>query len=245
MRSLWTKIGFGALAVFLCGMMLITLGRQAKTAAAEALSTALQSDEFSKVVSAASDIPFTLDGARLGTVRRASIRRDESGALPEVNLIVDLHDASDVRVLRSCTLVPEGDRDFDFDRGFTCAEGLSGDLVDIGRIHFEPVDLDRPLRVQPTVAHDLRQGDPFEATADLGGAVRVEARGNGGELVRLLADHHGADIKIKDELGRAVLRLMADSTGATLRVRDKYGREVVRMDAGDGKFHLSVDTAGH
>jgi len=245
MRSLWTKIGFGALAVFLCGMMLITLGRHAKTAAAEALSTALNSDAVSKVVNAAQDIPFMLDGSRLGTVRRASIRRDESGALPEVNLTVDLFDGADGRALRGCTLIPEGDRDFDFDRGFTCAEGMTGDLVDIGRIHFEPLDLDRPLRVQPSVAHDLRKGDPFEANADLGGAVRIDARGDGGELVRLLADHHGADIKIRDELGRAVLRLLADSTGATLRVRDKNGRDVVRMDAGDGKFRLTVDTAGH
>lgn len=246
MHPLWTRIGLGALGVFLVGMMLVTLGRQAKTATAEALATALQSSgAFSKVASAASDIPFRLDGERLGTIRRAAIRRDESGALPEVNLTIDLAGAEAARRLRGCVLVPERERGFDFDSGFTCAEGLIGDLVELGRARFTPGDLERPIMVVPEVAAEMQHGDPFEATADLGGAVRIDARGEGGELVRLLADHHGANIKVRDKMGRALLRLIADSTGATIRVRDEQGREVVRLDAGDGRFSLSVDTAGH
>jgi len=245
MRSLWTEIGFGALGVFLVGMMLITLGRQAKSAAAEAVETALQSSAFATVASAAADIPFKLDGERLGTVRRAAIRRDEAGATPEVNLTVELSNPAAARQLRDCVLMPERQREFDFDRGFTCAEGPTGELVEMGRVRFAPGDLDRPLMVIPAVADDLRNGDPFEATADLGGTVRINARGNGGELVRLLADRHGANLRVNDELGRALVRLFADSTGATIRVRDKHGRDIVRLDAGDGKFSLSVDTAGH
>jgi hypothetical protein len=245
MRSLWTKIGFGALGVFLVGMMLITLGRQAKSAAAEAVETALQSSAFSRVASAAADIPFKLDGERLGTVRRAAIRRDEAGAIPEVNLTVELTAGRASRQLQGCVLVPERQREFDFDRGFTCAEGLTGDLVEMGRVQFTPGDLERPIMVMPAVADDMRRGDPFEATADLGGAVRINVRGDGGELVRLLADQHGANLKVNDEMGRALLRLFADSTGATIRVRDKHGRDIVRLDAGDGKFSLSVDTTGH
>jgi hypothetical protein len=245
MRSLWSKIGIGALAIFLVGMMLITLGRQAKTAAAEAINTALESPAFAKVASAASDIPFRLDGERLGTVRRANIRRDHAGGLPEVNLNVDLYDPGALGELKGCVLVPEHRHGFDFDRGFSCAAGLTGDLVEVGRVSFSPGDLERPLMVEPADAADLSQGDPFEATADLGGAVRVNVRGHGGELVRLLADQHGANLKVNDELGRALVRLFADSNGATIRVRDKQGREVVRLDAGDGRFSLSVDTAGH
>lgn len=245
MRSLWSKIGIGAVAIFLVGMMLITLGRQAKSAAAEAINTALESSAFSKVASAASDIPFRLDGERLGTVSRAHIRRNQSGALPEVNLSVELSDPGAIRQLRNCVLMPERQNGFDFDRGFSCAVGLTGDLVEIGRVRFAPGDLERPLMVEPADAAGLSKGDPFEATADLGGAVRIDARGNGGELVRLLADQHGANLRVNDGLGRALVRLFADSTGATIRVRDKNGRDVVRLDAGDGRFSLSVDTAGH
>jgi len=245
MRSLWTRIGLGALGVFVVGMMLVTVGRQAKAAASDAISTALHSSAFSSIASAAADIPFRLDGERLGTIRRASIRRDESGALPEVNLTVELADASAGRQLRGCVLVPERQRDFDFDSGFSCAEDLTGDLVELGRARFTPGDLDRPIMVLPAVAADMRHGDAFEATADLGGAVRINAQGDGGELVHLLADRHGANIKVNDGLGRAVLRLLADSTGATIRVRDKNGRDIVRLDAGDGRLSLSVDTAGH
>lgn len=245
MKSFWLKIGFGALGVFLVGMMLVTLGRQAKTAAAEAITTALQSSAFSSVASAASDLPFRLDGERLGTVQRASIHRAQAGALPEVNLLVQLADADAARPLHDCVLVPDRDEQFDFDRGFTCAEGMKGDLVEVGRVQFTPVNFNRPIMVRGNVARDMSKGDPFVANADLGGAVRINVQGNGGELVRLLADHHGASVKVNDELGRAVLRLFADSTGATIRVKDDKGRNVVSLDAGNGQFSLTVDTTGH
>jgi hypothetical protein len=243
MRSLWTRIGLGALAVFILGMMVVTLGRQAKTAAAQAISTALQSDAFSSVASAAADIPFRLSGERLGTVRHVDIRRAETGALPDVNLDVELADAAAGGRLDDCTLIPERQSKFDFDSGFRCAVGRD-DLVPVGRAHFHPSGLDRPIMVVPAMASDLRQGDPFEATADLGGAVKIKARGNGGELVRLMANQHGADIKVNDELGHALLRLLADSTGASIHVRDRHGRELVHLEAGSGGVSISVDTAG-
>jgi hypothetical protein len=245
MKSFWLKIGFGALGVFLAGMMLITLGRHAKTAAAQAITTALQSNAFTSVASAASDLPFRLEGDRIGTVQHVSIHRGQTGALPEVNLVVQLSDPGAERQLHDCVLLPERDQQVDFDRGFTCAEGMKGDLVEVGRVQFIPANFNRPIVVTRNVARDMSKGDPFEANADLGGAVRINVQGNGGELVRLLADHHGASVKVNDELGRAVLRLFADSTGATIRVKDDKGRNVVSLDAGDGKLSLTVDTTGH
>lgn len=245
MKVFWLKIGFGAVGVFLVGMMLVTLGRQAKAAATEAISTALQSGGVTRVASAARDLPFRLDGVRLGTVQHASIQRLQTGTAPEVNLVVELTDPTAARQLEDCVLVPGRGDDVDFDRGFECAEGMTGDLVPIGRVHFVPDDFDRPIQVARSVANDLSKGEPFQANADLGGSVRLNVQGNGGELVRLLADRHGASLKVNDELGRAIVRLFADSTGATIRVRDDKGRDVVRLDAGNGRLSLSVDTAGH
>lgn len=245
MKQFWLKIGFGAFGVFLVGMMLVTLGRQAKAAAADAIGTALQSGPFTRVARAASDLPFRLDGERLGTVQRASIRRVQSGDPPEVNLVVRLSEPGFARQLHDCVLTMDRDENVDFERGFRCAEGMTGDLIEVGRVQFLPANFDRPLMVSRAVARDLSRGDPFDATADLGDAVRINVRGNGGELVRLLADPHGASLKVNDELGRAVLRLFADSTGATIRIKDARGRNVVTMDAGDGRLSLSVDTTGH
>ncbi len=245
MKAFWTKIGLGAIAVFVVGMMLVTLGRQAKTAAAEALSTAIESSArtVARTASASSHIPFVVNGETLGNVRHAHIQRHNAGTLPEVNLTVELDDASFEGQLRDCVLVPEQHRDFDFDRGFECAQGLTGDLVEIGRVYFANLDLERPIKVDGDVAAHMQKGDPFEATADAGGAVKVNATNEGGEIVRLLADQHGANIKVNDELGRAVLRLFADSNGASIRVKGKDGRDIVRLEAGEGKFSLSVDTA--
>jgi len=246
MRGFWMKIGFGAAAVFAAGMLVLTLGREAKDAAAQALAGALRDGgSVSTVSNAPSDIPFRLDGDRIGEVRHLSMRRPARGQLPEVDLAVELTDPGARADLARCILVPAQRGDFSLDRGFECAQGMTGHLVELGQVRFTPGNLERPLMLEPADAGELRHGDPFQATADLGGKVRVEAQGDGGELVRLLLDRSGANIRIRDELGRTVLRLLADSSGASLRVRDKNGRDVVRLEAGEGRLSLSVDTAGH
>ena len=117
MKAFWTKIGLGAIAVFVVGMMLVTLGRQAKTAAAEALSTAIESSArtVARPASASSHIPFVVNGETLGNVRHAHIQRHNAGTLPEVDLTVELDDAASESQLRDCVLVPEQHRDFDAD----------------------------------------------------------------------------------------------------------------------------------
>lgn len=246
MRSFWLKIGFGALAVFALGMMVLTVGRQAKAAAAQAMAAALrEGGSVTSVSDAPADIPFRIDGDRIGVVRHLAIRRIARDQLPEVNLAVQLDQAAYQGDLTDCVLVPVRRGDFGFDEGFHCAEGMTGHLVELGTASFTPGGFERPLMIAPGDANQLRHGDPVEATADLGGELRINAQGDGGELVRLLVDRHGANIRVRDELGRTILRLLADSTGASLRVRDKDGREVVRLEAGDGRLSLLVDTAGN
>lgn len=115
--------------------------------------------------------------------------------------------------------------------------------MDLGEIVFEPAGLTRPVMVTRNAEAELRQGDPFAVKAEVGGRVQVEATGNNAELVRILADERGANIKVNDEFGRNLVRLLADSTGAMLRVRDENGRDVIHMQAGKNGFMLTVDTA--
>lgn len=222
MQRFWLKIGFGAFGIFLVGMLLVTLGRQAKAAATDAIATAVTS-QLSASTDIGKDLPFRLAGAEIGNIERASMHRVASGDIPEVNLVVRLSDPAAARQLEDCVLVPAREEHVDLDRGFRCAEGMTGDLVEIGRVQFEPVGFHRPLMVSRPLSRDLARGKPFTADADLAGGVRVNVSGANGELVRLFAD----------------------STGAVLRVRDERGRDVVRLDAGHGKLSLSVDTTGH
>jgi hypothetical protein len=241
MRSLWGKIGFGALGVFLVGMLLVTLAGQAKSAAVSALSSLT---EVRGVGTAPSKLPFRFDGETIGLIRRLAVQRQVRGELPNVDLEVELTREAARNRLDRCDLVAAGRDDYDFERGFRCLQPGTPGYVYLGEAHFTPGDFSRQVRVPERLESDLRDGDPFEATAEMGGDVRVTARGDHGELVRVRADSTGANIRVNDAMGRSILRLLADSSGAVLRIRGKDGRDVVRLDAGDGAFSLSIDKAG-
>lgn len=241
MRSLWGKIGFGALGVFLVGMLLVTLAGQAKSAAVSALSSLA---EARGVGTAPSKLPFRFDGETVGLIRRLAVERRARGELPKVDLEVELTRDAVRNRLDRCDLIAAGRDDYDFDRGFRCLQPGTPGYVYVGEAHFTPGDFSRQLRVAERLEADLRGGDPFQATAEMGGDVQVTARGDHGELVRVRADSTGAHIRVNDAMGRSILRLLADSNGAVLRIRGKDGRDVVRLDAGDGAFSLSIDTSG-
>jgi hypothetical protein len=243
MRNLWAKIGLGAVGVFAVGMMLITVGQQAKAATKEVLATAAQhAASWTGELAARAEMDFLLNGEAIGRVQQVEIRRAATGDLPQVRAVVRLTAPGAERALEGCILEPEGGTDMDVERGFRCAASGT-DLVDLGEIVFEPAGFTRPVRVTRTAETELRQGDPFAVQAEVGGRVQVEATGDNAELVRILAGQHGANIKVNDEFGRNLVRLLADSTGAMLRVRDENGRDVIHMQAGKHGFRLTVDTA--
>jgi hypothetical protein len=244
MRNLWFRIGLGAAGVFVIGMLLITVAGEAKSAVKAALETALANTlQGAARAAAPSEMPFRLAGEQLGMIRRLAIARQSRGDIPDVNLEIELADAASLRALAHCDLVPEGNGDFSFERGFRCGSRGTRGLITVGEAVFVPGELTRPVKVEKQMETDLRRGDPFEATAEMGGEVRLVARGDKGAMVRVQADSNGAHIRVNDAMGRAVLRLLADSTGASFRVRGKDGREVVRMEAGEGGFALSIDTS--
>lgn len=191
------------------------------------------------------DIPFRLEGADLGWLTSGSIRRVRADAMPVMAIEVELTDADAKAQLEDCVLVPERHRDSDFGGGFRCASSDDDGLVTFGTVRFSPGGFTRPLMVTREQATDLRRGKPFEARATLHGGASVDVTGDKGELVRVRADQNGANIRIHDAHGNDIFRLLADSLGASLRVKGKDGRDIVRLSAGDGRFSLTVDTAGH
>lgn len=246
MRSLWTRIGLGALGVFAVGMLGVTLFREAAAATSNAVGQVLHRTVHGATRAAMQHLAFRLDGQELGSLRQVSVQRVERGDLPEVAVEVELHEKAFMKRLAGCDLVPasgQGAADFNPEQGFRCATAREKPLIGIGTARFLPGDIVRPILVSRAHEAKLRQGDPFEATADLSGQVRVTARDRAGEIVKVFADSAGASIHVRDGQGRSLVRLVADSSGAMLRVRDKQGREIVRLDAGGGGFAPSVDSA--
>jgi hypothetical protein len=239
---MWMKIGLGAGAVFALGMMVVTMTGAARNAAREAVHGSLMgAGRVLASAAARNDLPFLLGGVRVGTIRNLDIHRTTTGELPEVHLLVDLSPPELSSRLAGCVLIPARDRDFNPDQGFRCVDESVAEHTTIGSARFEPGALERPIRVGPVLERELRRGDPFEAKADLGGQVRISAKGDSGELVNLIADSGGVSIRVQDEMQRAVLRLLADSTGASLRVRGDDGK-VVRLEANRTGLTIVVDS---
>ena len=141
MRSLWTRIGLGAAGVFVVGMLLVTVVREAKSAASSALSSAVLATVQQAHASASPDMPFRLEGEALGTIKRLVIQRQMQGSLPDVDLDVDLADAASLDRLEDCDLVPVDRGSLSLDQGFTCEATATGGLVTLGEATFHPGDL--------------------------------------------------------------------------------------------------------
>ena len=216
MRTLWTKIGLGALGVFLVGMLLLTVVDDAKSTVRGAFSR-LQ-DLHHSTSDLQADIPFILSGHRLGTVNHMSIRRGAAHDMARFTLTVALDPGADRSSLADCNLVPVDGDHFDIERGFRCASSSEEGWADIGSVIFESTGVERPILAAGSVEAQLHKGHAFSADADMKGPFTLTASGDRGELVHLKADSTGAILRVNDKNGRAVVRLQADRNGLSLVV---------------------------
>jgi len=241
---MWTKIGFGAVGVFLLGMFLITGFRRSKEAVVQAVSASLAPALLSAASYATNghpDLPFRLDGDRLGTVTRMQIERADHNRLMSVKLVVQLDAGADAADVAACDLLPLNESDLDFDRGFRCGgTGVTG-LAQIGEVRFEPAGFTRPVKVRRAQLDKLSQGDPFKADIDLTHGVQLDARGRDKGSVRVRADSTGAVMRVSDGHGGDLVRITADSNQAFIQIRDKNGKEVFRLRADKSGMSLAAD----
>ncbi len=238
MNPLWPKIGLGALAVFGSGMIAIAAAHSTTSAARSAWSEVIQGVA---TLPPQHDLRFRLDSRAIGKIRDLRVERATTGALVDLALNVDLDHGFDGS-LEQCVLIAGDATDFDFEDGFHCGRPGAPGYLTIGEARFFPGGFTLPIRADQRLEAALRHGDPFRATAEDGGTVRVSARGKDGGVVQVRADSSGASIHVSDAMGRALLRLLADSTGASLRVRGTDGREIVHLEAGRGGLVLNIDT---
>ena len=244
MRSMWPKIGFGAVGVFLVGMLLLTGFRRSKAAVAQAVAESLVPALHAAAsygTGAQADLPFRLDGHRLGTVTRMQIERTDHNRVMSVKLAVHLDDSANRADLEDCDLMPLDDHDLGFDDGFRCGDLMAPGLVQIGEIRFEPNGFTRPVKVHTAQLEKLSHGDPFKANIDLSHGVQVDARGRNEGSVRVQADSAGAFMRVSDGHGGDLVRISADSTQAFIQIRDKNGKEVFRLRADKSGMSMAAD----
>ncbi|MBA3760144.1 MAG: hypothetical protein H0X07_06380 [Gemmatimonadales bacterium] len=166
MRNYWVRIALGAAAIFIVGMVGLTLVRRG-------LGTVHGVVHGSGPISIPlAFIPFQLNGDKLGTLERVTLERDAPNRVSSVELEVKLSDSLLARGLEGCRLAANLDSKSPnkpgvsvalapFPEGsFWCAKGDSADgLVEYGEATFNPGDVTVPLFLPQGLVDELQSLD--------------------------------------------------------------------------------------
>jgi len=152
MRSYWTRIIIGALAVFGVGLTLWLMARNttervvAVVEGAETLSIPLPFDI----------VPFRVDGNRLGSLQKLVIYRETPKSVNHVRLVASLNDQASAGSLEGCVLSIRSLDNLDEHSTFDCIRGEPPE----GMVGFGDVDIEGwrtlPLMVPHEVAAEMR-----------------------------------------------------------------------------------------
>jgi hypothetical protein len=166
MRNYWLRIAFGAVAIFMVGMIGVTLARQG---VGRVRNVVEGTGPLSVPIAF---VPFKLDGQKLGTVSKIVVQRDAPKQIASVELQVKLLDSSVARGLEGCRLAANLDEEHTphdahvrigpLSHGvFTClhANDSLGQFQEFGRAVFQPGGVSVPLFLPKDIADDLQQGN--------------------------------------------------------------------------------------
>lgn len=239
MNRYWTRIGLGAVLVFVLGMTAMAAARKGKEKIERLIGTAA-----SQLPLRLAGLTFRLDGRKVGDLTGVEVHRAGPADAGRVTVRVRLHDGDLLQTLRGCSLTVDDPEHLDERTGFLCAEPAdlsSGDLVEFGAVAFEPGDLTRPLFVPRHTLDQWRQSEIRQLDASLtrdghGGVLAqgrydIADRKHGAQrgTFNLRADSQGAVLSVIDELGRALVNARADRHGFSLNLRDRRGRSLIRL----------------
>ena len=238
MNRYWLRIALGALLVFCIGTAAMAAVRKGKAGVGHLLATA-----GARIPLQLANLKFRFEGSNVGNVTGIDIQRTAPDDPGRVTVRVALTDANDIEALRDCSLTTDDLAHLNERTGFRCAapaERGAGDLVEIGRIVFEPGPVTRPLYLLQRDVNHWRRSDIRSLNASLNTSAHggVRARGNfdirnqGGPekgSFTLQADSEGAVISVKDDAGRSLVDFRADQAGVKLNVRDRGGRSLIKL----------------
>ena len=165
MRSYWTRILLGALAIFAIGMIGVTIWRRGMVRVNEVVTGS------GPISIPLPFVPFQLEGHKLGRVERLVVNREAPKKVSSLHVEVKLDDSLMVQGLAGCRLATNmesdssrrGDVNLHVNRlghkaFFFCATDDSA-LVEFGTVTLNPGDVTVPLLVPQSLADELRKGD--------------------------------------------------------------------------------------
>jgi hypothetical protein len=226
MRSYWMRIALGALAIFIVGMIGLTLVRRG---IGRVHGVVHGSGPISIPLAF---IPFQLDGDKLGSLERVTLLREAPNRVTRVELEVKLSDSVLARGLAGCRLAANLDSKVPRPPGtsvhrgpfaegsFWCAKNDSADvaLVEYGHAVFHPGDVTVPLLLPRSLVDELQNLDfghdstPPVAKAQVDSimaATELSADSVDAERDRMI-DSLRSEGRRRADSARRVLRQMAD-----------------------------------
>jgi hypothetical protein len=220
MKGYWLKIAFGAVGIFLIGMVIVAAGRHGVEHVKETI--ALQTLSFQ-----GNGAPLRVQGREVGQISKVQVKPLSEGGIPHVSLTVGLNPGFSPAEFTDCVLVAGEDFDPADNEGLTCLDSSAANddsLVDVGEVRLQPGgELIRLVALRSA----LEKQHWYRSLR----APAPAARHARGASFQLDADSSKAFMMIRDEHGNPVFQLNADSEGAFLQVRDSTGKEIVRFRA--------------
>jgi len=226
MRNYWVRIALGAAAIFVVGMVGLTLVRRG-------LGTVHGVVHGSGPISIPlAFIPFHLNGDKLGTLQRVTLQREAPNRVTEVELEIKLGDSLLARGLEGCRLAANVESEKHGQPGgsgqappfaegsFWCAkdDSTSEGLVEYGQAIFHPGEVKVPLLLSQKLVDELQNLDFDNDSTPPVDEVQVDS---------IVA----AAERMADSVTKAVRARMGDSLRAEGRRRGDSTRRVVRAMA--------------
>jgi len=227
MRKYWMRIALGALAIFIVGMIGLTLVRRGIGSVHGVVHGS------GPISIPLAFIPFKLQGDKLGSLERVTLRRETPSRVTSVELEVKLSDSVLARGLEGCRLAANLDSEvpgrpgINVHRGpfpegsFWCARDDSADvaLVEYGSAVFHPGDVTVPLFLPRSLVDELQNLDlghdsiPPPAKAQVDSIMAAtELSADSVDAVRdRMIDSLRVEGRRRADSARRVLRQMADS----------------------------------
>ena len=213
MRNYWVRILLGAFAIFAVGMIGVTIVRRGMSRVHDVV------EGSGPLTIPLAFIPFSVEGERLGTLKRLVIHRPEPRRVSAVDVYIDVGDSLVAQGLSGCRLAASLEGDGPRESGvnvhvgkdsaaFSCLEGDSvpGDLEEFGQAVLEPGEIKIPLFLKRDLVAELQKG--FEE--DSAGETMVDADSIA-EAAQAQVDSALAEADVEGKVAAEMGRRLSDS----------------------------------